>query len=131
MTGPPERGNGPPEGGGAQTPPDADHTITSTTSSHHTAGTAHPSGYCRLLRLRRAASQRLPGGDPWPYEPHPQLSDFRQPPGERGYLEAAAYLADHGLIAAPNREALRQMWRKGGHHRQVAEAIAKRWEMVA
>ena len=79
------------------------------------------------LRARRAASQRLPllecghRSDPWHYEP----------PGAFGYGPAVAHLLEQGLLPAPNRDGLREMWRRGGRSRQVAEFIAERWDLVA
>jgi hypothetical protein len=79
------------------------------------------------LRARRATSWRLPvldhsgRSDPWHYEP----------PGERGYPQAALHLLELGLTPAPNREGLRLLWRRGGHSRQAAEFIAQAWELVA
>jgi hypothetical protein len=75
-------------------------------------------------RLRRAASWRLPelGGrsDPWWHEPP-----------TAGYEAAAVHLLDHGLLPAPDRDGLRQMWRRGAHHRQAAVRVAQAWEFVA
>lgn len=112
MTGPPKEVKG-------RTPHHQGRPSTNTTSSHHTADTDSVSQH----RRRRIAAQRLPGGDPWPW--------CYEPLGERGYPETAAYLADQGLVAAPNRAALQAMWKRGGHHRQLAEVIAERWGLVA
>jgi hypothetical protein len=95
-------------------------------SSYHTTDKEEGSAYCIGLRRRRAASRRhevLDSGrsDPWWYSP----------PGERGYPQPAAHLAEHGLVAAPNLPALRAMYKSGGDDRQVAEAIARHWRLVA
>jgi hypothetical protein len=72
-------------------------------------------------RRRRAASWRLPAlesgrSDPW----------WHEPPAA-GYEEAAGHLLACGLLPAPNREGLRLMSWRGGHHRRGAELIAERW----
>jgi hypothetical protein len=82
--------------------------------------------YAHGLRLRRAASWRLPvldhsgRSDPWWY---PE-------PGIRGYEQAAHHLLGHGLLPAPNLPALRTMYRCGGYQRRVAEVIAEAWELA-
>jgi len=55
----------------------------------------------------------------------------RQPAGTAGYEDAARHLLQHGLLAAPNLAALRQMWRAGGESRRVAQVIAERWSLAA
>lgn len=84
---------------------------------------AESSGYPRQVRARRAESRRLPVQD------HSGRSDpcWYEPPGESGYEPAALHLLDHGLLPAPNRGALRAMWRSGGESRRIAEVIAQRW----
>jgi hypothetical protein len=52
-------------------------------------------------------------------------------PSERGYVEAAHHLLNHGLTPAPNLPALRAMWKAGGAHRRAAQVIAERWEVAA
>lgn len=79
------------------------------------------------LRARRAASWRLPvqdssrRADPWWYEP----------PGDRGYEEAAAHLLALGLTPAPNTAALRAMWKAGGQTRHAASIIVEAWGLAA
>jgi hypothetical protein len=77
------------------------------------------------LRCRRAASRRLAildsnRSDPWWYEP----------PGERGYEDAAVHLLSLGLLPAPNIAALRAMRRRGGDAQRVADIIAAAWELT-
>jgi hypothetical protein len=72
------------------------------------------------LRARRAASWRIPGGDPWFYEPP-----------AAGYELAAEHLIDHGLLPAPNLSAMRSMWRAGGQSQRTARFIAERWEQAS
>jgi hypothetical protein len=43
------------------------------------------------------------------------------------YREALEHLAGHGLLAAALTPELRQLWRRGGADRQVAERVARRW----
>jgi hypothetical protein len=74
-----------------------------------------------LVRRRREASYRLPvlesgRSDPWWYEP----------PGPRGYEQAAQHLLERGLLPAPNREGLQVM-----RDRQAAQHIAQAWELAA
>ena len=76
--------------------------------------------YARSLRVRRSASYRLPGGDPWIY---PALTD--------GYERAVLHLTELGLTPAPNVEALRAMHRRGGRQRRAAERIAEAWSLTA
>jgi len=78
------------------------------------------------LRRRRLASQRsVPLGcgcrEPWWYEP----------PGERGYEQAALHLLDRGLLPAVNLKGLRVMHRQGGASRNAAQHIAQAWELAA
>jgi hypothetical protein len=77
--------------------------------------------YADGLGRRREASYRLPvlrsgRSDPWWY----------QPPGPRGYEQAALHLFERGLLPAPNREGLKAMC-----DRQAAEHIAQAWGLVA
>lgn len=72
------------------------------------------------LHRRRAASRRLPGSDPWWYEPP-----------TAGYEIAAAHLLSHGLTPAPDPEGLREMWKSGGDQRLDAQIIASRWDLSA
>lgn len=72
------------------------------------------------LRRRRAESRRLPGGDPWRYEP----------PTE-GYEAAAQHLLELGLAPSLNCEALQAMRRRGGRSLRAAKLIAQRWDGAA
>jgi hypothetical protein len=94
---------------------------TNTISSLHATNRVQDNAYARQLKLRRAASRRLPDGDPWRYNR----------PGVAGYADAAAHLIELGLCPAPNVPALRAMWKAGGDNRYRAEFIAKTWELVA
>lgn len=94
---------------------------TTTINGQQTANTQESTTPVRRLCARRAASQRLEGGDPWSYPP----------PGERGYQAAALHLLEVGLLPAADREGLRLMYRRGGSCRQAAEFIAERWDMAA
>src|SRR5271165_4432617 len=84
-------------------------------------------GGMTALRRRRAASWRLPvldsgRSDPWHYDDGPAL---------HGYEVAASHLLGHGLTPAPNRVALRAMWRCGGTAQRAAEAIAGAWGLAS
>lgn len=96
------------------------------TTSHHTGGAAPFYRYVEGLRRRRAAANLLPPSacgrrDPWWYEP----------PGERGYEQAAFHLLDRGLLPAADCDGLRGMHRSGGASRKAALSIAQAWELVA
>lgn len=115
---------GPPgEAGGDPHHQAADHT---TCTSHcEVTGRSDCSAVASELRTRRAASQRLPvlesgRSDPWFYDPP-----------IAGYEAAVRHLVDHGLTPAANRDGLRAMWRRGGHHRQAAKMVAECWGLVA
>ena len=56
--------------------------------------------------------------------------DWRNEPSTKrvdAYLEAAEWLADHGLAAAALLPECRQLWQRGGSDRRVAETIVRRW----
>ena len=77
--------------------------------------------YAAGLRRRRAAANELPPlacgrRDPWWY----------QPPGPRGYEQAALHLLERGLLPAADREGLQVM-----RDRQAAEHIAQAWGLAA
>ncbi len=118
--------NGPPTEVEGRAPHHQDRPSTNNNiSSHHTTNTAESTSYCRALRLRRAAAQRLSGldcgrSDPWWY----------QAP-TAGYEDAAAHLLELGLAPAPHPAAMQQMRQSGGESRRTAQVIAKRWELVA
>jgi hypothetical protein len=107
------------------------NSTTNDTGNHHEADTAQASSAVGqalfdALRRRRAAAddmRPLASGrrDPWWYEP----------PGARGYQDAAMHLLEHGLLPAPDREGLKLMRGRGGSCRQAAERIAKAWELAA
>jgi hypothetical protein len=118
---------GPPEKEEGRTPCPG-RPSTNDTSDHQDADTAAENTRRRgPLRARRAASDQLPvldhlgRSDPWWYEP----------PGARGYEDAAAHLLRAGLLPAAHREGLQLMWNRGGACRQAAEYIAERWELAA
>jgi hypothetical protein len=75
--------------------------------------------YARSVRVRRSASYRLPGGDPWIY-----------PAPTAGYEAAIEHLSAAGLTPAPDRGALRRMYKAGGYQRRAAERIAKAWDLA-
>lgn len=85
-----------------------------------TTNTGNGTAMLRHCVARRSASRRLPGGDPWRYDPP-----------TRGYEEAAAHLLGHGLTPAPDRVGLHRMWKCGGHQRIDAETIAERWDLAS
>jgi hypothetical protein len=99
-------GSPPGDVGGAHTPASAKPTTTHRLQPQ-----------CKALRRRRAASQRLPGGDPWRYEPP-----------VAGYEDAAVHLLELGLTPGLCLPALRRMWRSGSESRRVAQTISERWE---
>jgi hypothetical protein len=81
----------------------------------------HGGSYAEGLRRRRAAANELPSlargrRDPWWY----------QPPGPRGYEQAALHLLERGLLPAADREGLQVM-----RDRQAAHHIAQAWELAA
>jgi hypothetical protein len=85
-------------------------------TSHRQCGS-----YADGLGRRREASQRLPvwrsgRSDPWWYEP----------PGARGYEQAALHLLEQELLPAPNCEGLKAM-----RDRRAAEYIAQAWGLAA
>jgi hypothetical protein len=138
--------NGPPKEVEAGAPHHQDDRPTTTTrriSSHHTTdradntkqqpkspgaalvrvpchGPRAPQDVPTQLRRRRAAVQRMPGSDPWCYEP----------PGVRGYPETAQHLLAHGLTPAPNLPALQAMWKAGDDDLNAARTIAERWGLA-
>jgi hypothetical protein len=115
----PDNSHGPPK---EDRPPENGKPIDSLSSHHATPTSNDDTAIARQLRVRRAASQRLPvldsrRADPWHYEP----------PGVRGYEAAARHLLGHSLTPAPNRAALEVMRRCGGENRQLAAFIAERY----
>jgi hypothetical protein len=59
---------------------------------------------------------------------------FDREPSERNadaYSAAAQHLLDAGLQPAPNLEAMRVMWRRGGAEQRLAREIADRWDVAA
>lgn len=101
-------------------PPGLD--LSTGTNGQQTANIRNDTGIAREMRLRRAASRRLPGGDPW---------GRHEPIGERGYPEAVAHLLEVGLLPAVDREGLGVMWKRGGSSRQTAEFIADAWGLAS
>ena len=60
----------------------------------------------------------------------PCRCDFHGNPSETrtdAYLAAIGHLAAEGLLAGALTPELRQLWRRGGSDRQVAETIVRRW----
>ena len=60
----------------------------------------------------------------------PCRCDYRANPSEKrvdGYQDAIEHLAAEGLLAGALTPELRQLWRRGGSDRQVAETIVRRW----
>ena len=118
---------GPPGEGAGHTPAAGHHTITRTPRGQvQPNNRVCPDPIPAQLRRRRAASYRLPPlacgkSDPWWYEP----------PGERGYPEAALHLLAHGLLPSADRAGLVAMWKRGGHSRRAAELIAQAWDLAA
>ena len=114
--------NGPPK---EDRPPENRKPINSLCSHHATPTGNDGTAVARRLRQRRCASRRLPvlessNSDPWHY----------QPPGARGYEEAALHLLGNGLTPAPNRDGLTAMWRAGGESRETADLIAEIWGLA-
>ncbi|MBX7434574.1 hypothetical protein JDV09_21095 [Mycobacterium sp. Y57] len=77
------------------------------------------------VRRRRAASRRLPVlehsrvADPWtPWRP-----DVLSDPQADGVVAAAEHLAIAGLAPLFDATTLRQMWRRGGDDRALAEEL--------
>ena len=105
-------------------PPETRKPILHSPCSHHATPTRNDdTGSARQARRRRAASWRLPElesrrSDPWWYAPP-----------TAGYEAAADHLLELGLMPAPNRDGLRAMWKRGGHHRRGAERIAHAWAL--
>ena len=111
--------NGPPkEVEGRPAPPG--RPSTNVTSPHQGADTGILADTCQQLRTRHAASWRLPGGDPWSYEPP-----------TAGYEAAALHLLACGLVPAPNVPALHEMWKANVESRRAVQVIAERWGLVA
>lgn len=66
--------------------------------------------------------------DPWPCRHYgadqaPVTDQFVD-----GYRDAALHLLAEGLLPAPNVEALRALWRRGGEDQQLARRIAEDWK---
>lgn len=115
---------GPPKKVEGRTPNHRGRPSTNAISDHHDADKTEPSNTVACpgpihaqLRARREASYR---SDPWLYEP----------PGARGYEDAAMHLLEQGLLPAAHREGLQMMWKRGGACRQAAELIADAWGLA-
>jgi hypothetical protein len=118
----PHTGNGPPK---EDRPPENRKPINSLCSHHATPTGNDGTAVARRLRLRRAASYRLPvlesaRSDPWHYDAS----------GIGGYEAATAHLLEVGLTPAPDLDGLRVMRRRGGRHRRTAETITERWGLA-
>jgi hypothetical protein len=48
-----------------------------------------------------------------------------------GYRDAALDLLSEGLTPAPNVEAMRILWRRGGNDQRLAVRLAELWEVAA
>ena len=60
----------------------------------------------------------------------PCRCDYRDNPSQKridAYRDAIGHLAAEGLLAAALAPELRQLWRRGGSDRQVAENVVRRW----
>jgi hypothetical protein len=79
-------------------------------------------GLAHQLRVRRAAAQRLEGGDPWPR----QYGSDSEPTAAQlsAWSDAASHVAADGLCPIVPREVLRLLWKRGGADRQLAEQVA-------
>lgn len=106
--------NGPPKD---DRPPENREPINSFSGRHATPTATNCKGQ---LRRRRDASRRLPGGDPWHYEPLTV-----------GYEPAARHLLALGLTPAPNVAAMREIWKANAESRRIVQIIVERWEVVA
>ena len=89
--------------------------------------------YIQQLRQRRSASARLPAldcghRDPWTcrHDPAPVTDQYID-----GFRDAALHLLASGMTPAPNLDAMRALWRRGGAERDLVRAIAERWEIAA
>lgn len=87
-----------------------------------------------LHRRREAAADLRPMlcgcRDPWPcrhYEEPVSITDQFVD----GYRDACEHLLAEGLTPAPNVDALRVMWRRGGQEQRLAMRITELWEGVA
>lgn len=69
------------------------------------------------LKLRRAAAQRLPGGDPWPaeYEPVPITDNQAE-----SWHATVEHLNHAGCLALVPIAIRRELWRRGGTDRQLS-----------
>lgn len=92
-------------------------------------------GYVAGMKRRRAYADtagRLTCGrctDPWTcrcYNPDQITERYVD-----GYRDAAESLLAQGLPPAPNIQAMRMMWRRGGHDQQIARRISELWEVAA
>jgi hypothetical protein len=60
----------------------------------------------------------------------PCRCEHKRNPSEKrtdAYREAVEHLAAEGLLAGALKPELRQLWRRGGSDRRVAETIVRRW----
>ncbi len=84
------------------------------------------------LRRRQEAARRLPalpGGsrDPDQYWPAESMTDR----AADAFLATAEHLFALGVVAAPDADALRVLWRRGGRARDLVAAVVAVWEVVA
>ncbi len=88
----------------------------------------------RQLRGRREAARRLPrlncgcGPDPWLCRCH----EDAEPTARQvdAYRDAVEHLLAHNLLPAPDADAMRVMWRRGGAEQRLAVFLAERWELA-
>ena len=87
------------------------------------------------LRRRRLASYRYPPMACSPCrDPHGCRCHSPDEITERyvdGYQAAAQHLMAHGMVPAPNVDAMRVMWRLGGDDQRLAVRLADYWEVAA
>ena len=134
-----ERAIGPPgprdDESGPPRPAAADHNSIPT-SHRQEAGFAHSRPEPRQCAVgqawrRRRASWRcepLAGGHADPWRPWRERLSDRQ---IDGYRDAVQHLHGLGLLAAPDVEAMRQLWRRSRDDRRLVSELAERWEFVS
>lgn len=95
-------------------------------------GAATRDGLCPvsadLLQRQRYAWRRKPWFECGCSEPC--RCEYRDNPSAKrvdAYRQAVEHLAASGLLAGALTPELRQLWRRGGSDRQIAEAIVRRW----
>jgi hypothetical protein len=109
--------------------PESEAIPTWSTSNHHEAGSSfHHNGNREQRERFTRTYYRSPRWDcgchvpcrcEWHAKPTPKRVD--------AYREALEHLAGLGLLAGALTPELRELWRRGGDDRQVAERVARRW----